>query len=298
MYYLPIAILAYFLNSIAVTVDKFLLNKAIPDPIIYIFYFSIISLLLTIIMPFVSAPPFFVIIIASLSTLSWTFGTYLMFKVLKFGQIQRVIPIIGTLTALFLLIIASQTKTITSYQAFAIVTLVIGLIFLTLEDWKGHIGKMEIILQVGSAIFFAISYFLLRLSFEGQNFLSVLVWSKPILIPLGVFLLIIPSTRNKILPFLKPKANIVSTNSKLFVFGQVSAAISEFLLVFSISLASPAIINSLQGVKYIFLLIAGLVLGKRLPNVFKVNLSFKFLITQILGIIFIAIGLYILSLNI
>lgn len=295
MFYLPFVLIAYFLNSIAVTVDKFLLNKAIPDPIIYVFYFSALSLLLVFVIPFVSLPLFPVLVLASFSTLCWTTGAYLMFKVLKFGQIQRVIPVIGTLTALFLLILAAQTKTITDIQAFAIILLVLGLVFLTLADWKGKVGKLEIFLQLGSALFFAISYFLLRLAFESQDFLTVLVWSKPILIPLGAILLIIPSTRNKILPFLKVKKNIVNTNSLLFAFGQVSAGVSELLLVFSISLASPAIINSLQGVKYIFLLIFSLILGTKLPAVFRTYFSANFLVSQALGIALIGIGLYILA---
>lgn len=302
MFYLPIAILAYLLNSIAVTVDKFLLIRAIPDPIIYIFYFSALSFLAVFALPFVPIPSPAVLSLASLSTLFWTVGAYLMFTALKSGQIQRVIPVIGTITPIILLFLAAQVNSITNQQTLAIILMVIGLVFLTATDWKGKFSKIELLLETGSAFFFALSYFLLRLAFEqqdpsaslGTSFLTVFIWSKPILLPLGLILLVIPQIRVKILSFLKVKKSPINQNSLLFVFGQISAGISELLLIFSISLANPAIVNSLQGVKYIFLLIFSLILGRRFPAVFRTYFSAKFLTAQILGIAFIVIGLYLL----
>lgn len=295
MTYLPFVLVAYFLNSIAVTVDKFLLIRTIPDPIIYIFYFSALSFLAVFALPFVPIPSFPILSLASLSTLFWTFGAYLMFAALKSGQIQRVIPVIGTITPIILLFLAAQVNSITNQQALAIILLVIGLVFLTAADWKGRFSKIELLLETGSALFFALSYFLLRLAFEQQDFLTVFVWSKPILLPLGLILLIIPSIREKVLPFLRPKKGLVNKNSMLFAFGQISAGISELLLIFSISLTNPAIVNSLQGVKYILLLIFSLILGTKLPAVFRTYFSAKFLVSQTLGIALIGIGLYLLA---
>lgn len=295
MNYLPIVIFAYFLNSIAVTVDKFLLSKVIPDPLIYIFYFSLISCLAVFALPFIPPPTAGVLILGSVSTLFWTLGAYLMFRALKSGQIQRVIPVIGTITPLILLIMAAKTNSITLIQGLAAVLLVAGLVFLTLADWKGKTNKAELGMEVGSALFFALSYYLLRLAFDSGSFLTVLIWSKLILLPLGVFLLAIPSFRKKILPFLKPKKNLINQNTLLFAFGQLSAGVSELLLIFSISLANPAIVNSLQGVKYIFLLIFSLILGTKLPAIFRTYFSAKFLVSQALGIAFIGIGLYLLA---
>ena len=294
MSYLPFAILSYLLNSIALTVDKFLLTKTIPDPLIYIFYFSVVSFLSFFALPFTNLPTLPVFALASTSTLLWTLGAYLMFKALKLGQVQRVIPVIGTLTPLILLFLASGTDPLTSYQQIAIILLILGLIFLTFAGWKGKLSRLEIMLEVFSSLFFALSYYLLRLAFLQQDFLTVLVWSRPVLIPLSIIILIIPALRIKITQFSQNKSDIKKA-LPLFVFGQISAGISELLLVFSISLASPAIVNSLQGVKYIFLLIFSLILGKKLPAIFTNKISGSFLISQILGIGLIGIGLYLLA---
>ena len=269
MNYLPFALVSYFLNSIAVTVDKVLLTKTIPDPLIYVFYFSLLSFLAFFGLPFTHTPTTEVFIMASASTLLWTLGAYCMFKALKIGLLQRVIPIIGVITPLTLLLLASSDNSITSSQALAIVILIFGLIFLTMQDWKGRFIKKELALDIFSGILFAFSYYLLRLAYLQEDFLTVLVYSRFILIPLAFLFLIIPSLRNRILPMLH-LGGVIKKAAPLFVFGQISAGISELLLVFSISLASPALVNSLQGVKYIYLLGFSLIIDRKFPKLFQI----------------------------
>ena len=295
MNYLPFAVLAYLLNSIAVTVDKFLLTRVIPDPLIYIFYFSLVNLLAVLFIPFVALPGYFVLVFASISACLWTLAAYFMLKALKAGQVQRVIPVIGTLTSLVLLGLGAQDKSINTYQAFAIILLITGLIFLTITSWKGKLGKTEVALEAGSGLLFALSYYFLRLAFEKGDFLTVLVWSRPVLFPLVLMFLMIPNLRRKIAPYFHPKIGLVNPSSLLFIFGQTAAAISELLLNFAISLTSPAIVNSLQGIKYIFLLIFALLLGSKFPTIFKINFSKKFLLSQTAGVSFITSGLYLLA---
>ena len=295
MNYLPFSLLSFFLNSIALTADKFLLTKTIADPIIYTFYFSLVSFIAIFLIPFTHVPNLMVFIFASVSTIVWTIGAYCMLKALRLGQVQRVIPVIGTITPLVLLILATQTKSITNSQTLAIILSVLGLIFLTIGDWKGKLIKNELLLELLSGTFFAISYYFLRLAFLKNDFLTVLVWSKIILLPLGIMFLLIPAFKKKIMPILHPKNNALQKGLPLFVFGQLSAGLSELLLTFSISLANPAIVNSLQGIKYIFLLIFSLILGKKYPEVFKNKTSIYFLISQTLGIGLIGAGLYLLA---
>lgn len=293
MSYLPFAILAQFLNSVAVTIDKFLLTQTVPDPLIYIFYFSLISSLALFAIPFVQTPAAAMLILASLSTVAWISGAYLMLTALKAGQVQRVIPVIGAATPIFLLLPTFQSLSLS--QITAIIILIAGLLFLTLEDLAGKFNKKELLLEIISALFFALSYYLLRLAFEKQGFLTVLVWSRPVLIPLGILILIIPGLRRKITSFLGSKQNRPGKGIGIFVFGQVSAAASELLLWFSISLASPAIVNSLQGIKYVFLLLFSLILGKKFPDIFKISFKGIAALSQILGVGLVGMGLYILA---
>lgn len=295
MSYLPFALLSNLLNSVSLTVDKFLLSKTIKDPLTYIFYFSLISILVILVMPFTKIPTTQVLVLASLSTLIWTGGAYAMFKVLQTGQVQRVIPVIGTLTPLFILIFNQTNDPILINEKWAIFLLLFGLILLNLTFLKGQITKREILLEITSAFLFAISYLLLREAFLRQDFLTVFVWSKPILIPLGVFIFAHPKLRKRVLQFKNTKDKIPKKSLLLFIFGQISSGISELLLIFSISLANPAIVNSLQGTKYLFLGLFAFILGKKFPEIFKEKPAGLLNFAKILGVVFIIVGLYILS---
>lgn len=295
MSHLPIVIFAYLLNSISILISKFLLIKKIPDPLVYIFYISLMSLLVLVLFPLTKTPSLDVFILASTSTLFWTTGAYFMFKALKIGQIQRVIPIIGTLIPLILLFFASKEASITSTQTQAVLVLVVGLIFITLPDWRGKLKKNELGYEILAALLFALSYILLREAYLKEGFLTVLVYSRIILLPLGAIILLNRKLRSKIIINKKPSIKFLSSLGIIFLLGQLAGGLAELLLLFSISLANPALVNSLQGTQYIFLLIFNLVLSKKYPEIFKVEKSVILKLLQLLGVVIIALGLYMLS---
>lgn len=284
MNHLPFTLAAYFFNAVSVFSSKFLLNKAIPDPLVYIFYISLISFLAILALPFTKAPTLEVFMIASFSTCAWTLGAYLMYKALKAGNVSRVIPVIGTLIPLFLLIFASGTNTISVNQGIAVLILIGGMIFLTITDWRNSFNKWELIFEILSALAFAVSYITLRQAYLKLDFFSVLVWSRLILLPLGLTILIIPVLRKRIISSARPKINFFSKVGLIFLGGQLAGAISELLLLFSISLANPALVNSLQGTQYIFLLIFE-----------RKTYPLLVLFSKLSGIILIGTGLYLLA---
>lgn len=295
MSHLPFTLAAYFFNALSVLTSKFLLSKTIPNPLVYIFYISLISLLAIIALPFTKIPTLEVFITASLSTVLWTGGAYFLFKALKIGNISRVIPIIGTLIPLILLIFASETRAITNAQIWAIWLLITGMLFLTLPDWRFKLNVREIVFEVVSALLFALSYIILRQAYLQFDFFSVLIWSRLILIPLGVILLLIPVFRRQIFSAAGPKINFFSKSGLLFLGGQISGGLSEFLILFSISLANPALVNSLQGVQYVSLLLFGFILSRKYPAIFEEKYTPLILASKATGITLIGTGLYLLA---
>lgn len=283
MSHLPFTLTAYFFNALAVTANKFLLNKTIPDPLIYIFYISLVSLLILPALFFIPAPPADIFVLSSLSTVLWTLGAFFMFKALKTGAVSRVIPVIGTLIPVILLVAASQTKTISLQQIPAVWLMITGMVFLTLSEWKGKIRVYEIIFEALSAAFFASSYIILRQAYLAADFLPVLVWSRLILLPFTAAVLCIPALRKKIIISSGLKINFLSRAGLIFIGGQASGIIAELLLLFSIFLANPALVNSLQGTQYIFLLFLD-----------RKKYALRTLIPKIAGIAAIGAGLYFL----
>src|SRR5260221_1798672 len=293
---LPLTLLAFFFNSIAVTVDKVLLTKTIQRPIVYVFYISLVSLLALLLLPFTHLPSWSVFFLASASTLVWTTGLYFLYKGLQVGQVSRVVPVIGTLVPLLLLVYASLNKTLSTDQTWAAGILVVGLVILTLPDWKGKITTKELTFEVLAAIFFAHAYLLLRQAYLQDNFLTVWVYSRVILVILAGIILLVPSLRRLVLTAKKgPKFKLRSKTGLLFALGQFAGGSQELLLTFSISLANPALVNSLQGSQYVFLFILALILSKKYPHIFKEHLTKFIILAKIIGILVVGLGLFILA---
>lgn len=297
MSYLPFALVSYFLNSVSVLVDKFLLSRAIKNPLVYVFYISLWSMLALLALPFTFIPSLDAFVLASSSTLLWTFGAYVMFTALKQGVASRVIPVIGTLIPVLLTIHAILTGTISSNQLFAVFLLVFGLVFLVLDSFKGKFKTSEFLLEFLAALLFAFSYLILKASYSEADFLTVFAWSRFVLIPLGLILLIVPYFRKIILVKDEGAFKPFSKVGAIFLGGQLAGGLADVLLRFSISLATPALINSLQGTQYVFLLMFSLGLSRKFPHIYKENLSRSIIFFKIIGIILIALGLFVLSMS-
>lgn len=298
MSHLPFAITAYLLNALAVLVDKFLLTKRIPDPLIYIFYFSIFSLLAFLLLPLTHPPSLSVWALASLSTLLWTLAAYLMYQAFQIGLISRVVPLIGVLVPIFLLIPAALTSAISQDQSISVMVLILGLVFLTLPDWRGkQVQSREMMLIFLASLLFALSYLVLKQAYSKEQFLTVLVYSRFVLIPVGLVILAVPSLKKRVLTGGGgPKLSLLSKTGLIFLAGGVAGGLSEILLTFSISLANPALVNSLQGIQYGFLFIASLLLAKKFPAIYKETIkNTASLISKILGLLLVSLGLYLLA---
>ena len=296
MSYLPFALLAYFFNGVAVLIDKFLLTAKIKDPLAYIFYISLFSFLLVLLLPLTHVPNLTVFIVASVSTVIWTSGLYFMYKALQVGLVSRVIPVIGVLIPVFLAVEAILTKSITQTELMAIIILILGLILLTIFEWRGHIKRHEVQYELLSALLFAISYVVLRQAFLMDSFPTVLIWSRIILMPLALVILLIPKTRKIVLVKDEgPNFSLKSKEGALFMFGQAAGGSSELLITFSVSLATPALVNSLQGSQYLFLFVAGLFLSKKFPEIFKEEHTPLKTSLKVAGIACIGAGLYTLA---
>lgn len=297
MSHLPFALTAYFFNAISTTVDKFLLTKSVAHPLVYLFYLCLFSLIGLAPLPFTHFPPMSALIFASVAMLIWLAGAYTMFFALKIGQVTRVIPMIGTLIPIFLLIDASLTQAISSTQLLAVLLLTAGIVFLTIMDWRGSLSKNELLLTLLSSLFYAISYVALREAYLQTDFLSAFAWSRFVFIPVILLILLIPSWKRIVFAPKsdQPAFKLLSKPGLLMISGQAAGGLSEILIMFSISLANPALVNSLQGTQYAFLFFFALILSKRYPNIFHEKFTIPILLTKIIGIFLITGGLYLLA---
>lgn len=299
MSFLPIAILAYALNAGSIIIDKILLQKSIPNPIAYAFFISVLGLLTVFLLPFgFSTPSWGVILLCFFSGISFTLALYAMFTSLKNQEASVVGPIVGSLNPLFTIVIGFLffAQLLSYTHTLAILILVFGalIIGINFNNHKFTLDK-NLVWMIAAGLLFAISYVLLREAFLQTNFITGLITSR---LGGGLFamsFLIFPNLRRDIFAKRTQSLSQTKITAALLFTGQAMGALQGLLLTYAVSLASPALVNSLFGVQYVVILAFALLIYKKHPQLLDENLSSTVILQKVIGVIILSIGLYLLS---
>ena len=284
MSFLPISILAYTLNGGAILIDKILLKKSLPNPITYTFYVNALQLLVLLLIPFGFSPRWGeATTLAVFSGIVIFLALYAFFRSLKENEASTVGPLVGMFNPLFALILGGiflgQFLTKTQYLAFFI--LLVGALILTFNLWFKNLqlGK-KLVWMMAAGFLFGLSYVFLREAFLGSTFLNGLIISRATAGFLALALLVLPKIRTEIFSNHQAGNNITSHRTLILLgSGQVMGAASGLLITFAISLANPALVNSLFGIQYFAILVVALLLAKNHSHLLDETLT-KGVITQ------------------
>lgn len=293
---LLITILAYLLNSISLTIDKFLLSKSIPNPISYVFYINAIGLISLLLLPFTKIPSLYQFFLFSSTTIIWSLAAFFMFQAIKTGFVARVVPMIGVVTSLLLLFQQTMDQSIGTNQTIAVCILILGLILITASDLRKKIIFKEISLEILSGFLFALFYIVLKISYIDSDFLSVLVWSKIIIIPTVLIIFLVPLLKRKIIGTSgEGEIKLNSLSGIIFSAGQIIGGLSGFFIYMAVAFSNPAFVSSMQGIQYVFLFLFTILLTRKFPSIFHLEATFLNISTKMAGIILIFSGLFLLS---
>lgn len=296
MNWLLITLVAYFLNAIAMVIDKTLLKRAVKNPFVYTFYIAALgAVLMVFILPFgLTWPGWSQFLVSLIAGATFAVGLFLMFFGLKKEDASRLTPIIGGLTPVFVFILAYffLAERLFSRQIIAFFLIIIGTFIISLTFSKNHAPQLRraLWLALPSAFFFGLSYVLTKDVYNHQSFFSGFVWTR-----LGVFItamlpMLWASNRRDLMH--PPKDSGGSNVRGRFLFGQACGGASAVLIQYATSIASVSLVQALQGVQYVFIFIAVVYLTNYHPRVLKENLSAAALAQKIIAILLIALGMY------
>ncbi len=322
MTWLIIAIAAYFLNAIATVIDKTLLKKQIPHPVVYVFYIAALGIvLMLLIIPF--GIKFLTptnTIVALIAGAVWIWGLILMLYTLKREEASRVAPMIGGLTPLFILILAwyilGEKLNCNQYAGFAFIMAGTFLISIDFQkhgalSWlKKKLGfktklalpqlRKSLLAGIPAAILFAISDVLNKFVYTTTDFLSGFVWTRAGSLLAVLALLLIPVYRQLIIKDIKKnkknKKQANKTGAK-FILGQICGGSSAILVQYAIFLGSVTLVKALQGIQYAFVFMFVILTTIFWPKFLKENLSKEIFFQKALSVIIIIIGLYFISIQ-
>lgn len=300
MSFLPISVIAYTFNALAILIDKILLKESLPNPLTYTFYICVLQFLAVLLIPFgfqleISDATFIAISAGIIGVLA----LYSFFMSLKINEASVVGPVVGVINPLTAMIFGGILlhQVLAPHQYLAVLILVSGTLLVTHNLWKGQVRlNKQMFWMLMAGLLFGISYLLLRETFLRTSFINGIVVSR---IAAGLTVLplfFISSLRQEILSITKSHQSINShTTLILVISGQSMGALSGLLLTYATSLANPALVNSLFGVQYIVILGVSILLSKRSPNLLNEKLTKTTIAQKIIGVGIMSIGLYLLT---
>jgi drug/metabolite transporter (DMT)-like permease len=304
MTWLLLATAGQFINAIVAILDKYIVTdeKALPKPFVYAFYSCLFTGGWVIIyalgfIPGLSAlgvpqfsnvesPSIQVVAMSFLAGYTFFMALVSMYTGLKHSDASDVMPVIGAVSALstfgmsFLFLNAGFTDNF----IWGIVLLIIGT-FLVSEM---RLTAWVMMHAVHSGIFFGLHFITLKGLFLATSFDDGFFWSRVGFVLFALSLLLVPVYWEKIREQTKQTSR---RGGLLVLFTKILAGVAAFMLLKATDWGDVAVVQALDGLKFVFIIILSLVLGKYIPTTAGENdFSVKTMVRKSAYVVIIGIG--------
>lgn len=279
MSWILLATVGGFLNAVVAFLDKHIVSdeSIMPRPFVYAFYTCLLTGFWVVIflagsLPILSewgAPSFADISRPDLPTIGMSFlsayafflALLSMYEALRKENAVNVIPIIGAISAL-----AAMRLGYEFLEASLPVNFVWGIVIMALGTMlvAKSIPNYSVILNlINSGVFFAVHYTAMKWLFNYVGFNDGFFWSRIGLVLFALSLLLIPVCFKKI------RGQTKKTSSRagmLVLVNKVLAGIAAFLVLKATDLGDMAVVQALDGLKFVFILVITEIFCRALPT--------------------------------
>lgn len=300
--WISIVAVAHIFYAFVFIIDKNVLSKSLPHPIVYSFYVGVLGLFILVLLPFGFAIPSFtqvllILIAGAAQVAGWVF----MYKALSRGEVSRIVPFIGSFIAIFVLILSRFLigEKLGAEELVAFVFLVLGSLIISVKKkgfWERSFSwifikrKTFFGLSFLAALLFAIFWVITKYIFLSTSFVPGLIWIR-VGVGLVALTLLIPKKNRKLI---FQKTEKMKPGTAKFVFlARILSVLGGLGIYLAVFLGSVTLTNSLQGLQYVFILFLAALLYKKYPSL-KEQFSSEIIIQKLIAIILIGIGLAIL----
>ena len=279
MNWILLATFGQFLNSIVAVLDKYIVSdeKVLPRPFVYAFYSCLFTGFWGVIY-FIGLIPFFdklgvpsfahvefptiqVLSMAFLAAYTFFMALVSMYDSLRQADASNVMPIIGTTAALstFGLSFIFLNAQVTPGHMTGIILMSTGTLLVAKS-----LPKFSVVLHVfHSGVFFALHYITMKGLFMETNFEDGFFWSRVCFILFSLSLLMVPVYFDKI----RNQAKVTTKKTGLLVLiTKIVAGIAAFLLLKATDLGDVAVVQALDGVRFVFILFITTIFSQWLPE--------------------------------
>ena len=308
MAWILLATLGQFLNALVAFLDKYIVSdeKALPKPFVYAFYSCILTGgwvviyflgfipgLRTAGFPHfanVESPTIQVVAMSFLAAYTFFMALVSMYSALRNAEAVNVMPVIGAVSAIssFGMVYLFLDVAFSPNFMWGIVVLSLGTLLVAQT-----IPKMEDVIHVfHSGLFFALHFITMKGLFLETNFDDGFFWSRVCFVLFALSLLLVPTYYKKI------REQTGTTSKKtglLVVLAKVLAGIAAFMLLKATDMGDVAVVQALDGVKFVFILLITIIFASFLPDSVAVHEAKpKEVMRRVLYVLVITAGYFIL----
>lgn len=278
MLWLWLAAGGQLLNAIVAILDKYIVSDehALPRPFVYAFYSCLVTGFWVVIylagfVPSLAAlgvpqfanvqtPSLTVVALSFLAAYTFFIALVSMYDALKHGDASDVMPVIGSVAAIssFAMTTLFFPGTLTENFIWGIAFLSVG----TLLVSTGRFHKHVFVITVHSGIFFALHLITMKGLFLETSFDDGFFWSRVSFVLFALSLLLVPAYWEKIT---EQTRKTTSRTGVLVLLTKVLAGVAAFLLLKATDLGEPSVVQATDGLKFVFILIIGIIVGKFTP---------------------------------
>ncbi|MCL5666261.1 MAG: hypothetical protein M1383_00595 [Patescibacteria group bacterium] len=263
-----LAIGQYLILAVTDIFDKFLISNRRVRAASYTFFTVVSGSVILLAWPWLySSLPVSAILWNIFSGAWFSMAAYVFYKALEGGEVSRVVPFVYGTVPIFDLLLgwAFGRSLLTTGELAAAALLIPGALLISYKprEFSGrHIG-----LKILAALLISSYNLLWHFSSQSGPVFNGLMWNRVGAAGVLVLLLIIPLYRKNIFDFktIEKRGN----TSFLFIFKQMLGGGAFVLVSYLYALGPVAIIDSLQGFRYVFLFLASLFLSRHYRHVME-----------------------------
>ena len=278
MAWILLATAGQFLNAIVAILDKYIVTdeKALPRPFVYAFYSCLVTGGWVLVYFFglipglgeLGAPQLSNVYVPSIQVVGMSFlAAYTFFMALvsmydglKHADASDVIPVIGAVSAIstFGMSYLFLGTALTQNYIAGILILAFGTLLVSQMRFSSGVALHAI----HSGIFFALHFIAMKGLFLETSFDDGFFWSRVAFVLFALSLLLVPAYLEKI------TAQTKTTTKKtgiIVLVTKVLAGVAAFMLLKATDWGDVAVVQALDGLKFVFIIFISLIVGRFIP---------------------------------
>ncbi|MBX2866650.1 hypothetical protein KTR10_01690 [Candidatus Kaiserbacteria bacterium] len=281
MVWILLATVAQFLNAVVAILDKYIVTEksALPKPFVYAFYSCLVSGAWILVYAFgalplasleglyipsfaaVENPSLTVVAFSFLAAYTFFFALVSLYSALKAGEASDVMPVAGAVSAIASFGLGYQFlgQSLSPNFVFGIILLIIGMFLVV----RKRLTKSVAFSSLHAGVFFALHFVTMKGLFLETTFDNAFFWSRIGFVLFALTLLLVPSYFRMI--FDQTKTSRPQTGF-LIIFNKILAGIAGILILRATDLGEVAVVQALDGLKFVFILLIAIVVGQKLPS--------------------------------